>query len=254
MKLRPLCFPIFAGAMLVLLTACAPVPPRTGAPSQWVPSPNFDARRPNLVVIHHTGSDAMARAVRTLTTPERKVSAHYVIGRDGTVLQLVDENSRAWHAGKSWWGGHTDINSASLGIELDNNGSEPFAEAQIQALLILLDDIRQRYSIPVANYIGHADVAPSRKDDPSTLFPWKRLAEQGFGLWCEPPYPTAASGFDLSIALTALGYDPSAPEASRRAFQRHFMRNGENATFALPEVEENALAYCLLQKKAAGQE
>ncbi|MFZ2853606.1 MAG: N-acetylmuramoyl-L-alanine amidase [Rhodocyclaceae bacterium] len=234
-----------AAIVIALLAACAPLPPHSGLPAQWVPSPSFDARRPNLVILHHTSNDTLDRALRTLTTPERKVSAHYLIGRDGRILQLVDEGARAWHAGKSWWGGQTDVNSASLGIELDNSGSEPFADAQIDALLLLLADLRERHRIPAANFIGHADVAPTRKDDPSPLFPWQRLAEQGFGLWCEAPLPAAPAGYDLALALAALGYDPGTPEASRRAFARHFI--GEEAS----AEQESAVAQCLLQKKAA---
>jgi len=241
---------LLACAIAALLAACTSVPSHTGAASRWVPSPNFDERRPNLVIIHHTSDNTVAEALRTLTTLERKVSAHYLIGRDGTVLQLVDESARAWHAGKSWWGGHTDINSASLGIELDNNGSEPFAEAQIDALLVLLADLRQRYNIPAANFVAHADVAPTRKDDPSALFPWKRLADQGFGLWCEPPLPPAPAGYDLPLALSALGYDPATPDAARQAFRLHFVRNEAMNGGPISAEQENALAYCLLQKKA----
>lgn len=234
-------------AMLLLLAACTPLPPKTAAMARWEPSPNFDQRRPNLVIIHHTGNDTLEQALRTLTTPARKVSSHYLIGRDGTVLQMVEDHARAWHSGKSWWGGFTDINSASLGIELDNNGREPFADAQIEALLALLTDIQQRYRIPPANFIGHADVAPTRKDDPSEWFPWQRLAAQGFGLWCDAPLPPAPIGFDLTLALTALGYDPATPDASRKAFRLHFVR-GEQA---LSVEHERALAFCLLQKKLA---
>ena len=223
-----------------MLSACAP----TVKLSQ-VASPNFDERRPNLVVIHHTSNDTMAEALHTLTSAERKVSAHYLIGRDGKIVQLVDERARAWHAGKSWWGGDSDINSASIGIELDNNGHEPFADLQIEALLALLADIRQRYNISAANFIGHADVAPSRKDDPSALFPWQRLAEHGFGLWCDTPPTPAPAGFELTLALTALGYDPATPEASLRAFRRHFVGSDQAAS----DQYESALAYCLLQKK-----
>jgi N-acetylmuramoyl-L-alanine amidase len=214
-----------------------------------VDSPNFDQRRPNLVILHHTTNATLEQAQKTLTSPERKVSAHYLIGRDGRIVQLVDENLRAWHAGKSWWGGFTDVNSASLGIELDNDGSEPFAAAQIDSLLALLSDIRQRYPIPAANFIGHADVAPARKDDPSPLFPWARLAAEGFGLWCEAPLPPAPAGADLPLMLTAIGYDPATPEASRQAFRRHFALGDQSDSVDY----ENALAYCLLQKKAAAR-
>jgi len=247
-KLTRLHCPLLAGFLTAILVACAPLPhqPRTRMQIDQVASPNFDQRRPNLVIIHHTTDDTLDEALLTLTSPERKVSAHYLIGRDGRIVQLVDENARAWHAGKSWWGGLTDINSASLGIELDNNGNEPFPEAQIDALLALLGDIRQRYAIPAANFIGHADVAPSRKDDPSIMFPWQRLAENGFGLWCDAPLVPAPAGFDLALALSALGYDPTTPEASLHAFRLHYARDDQ----AYSSEHDNALVYCLWQKKS----
>ena len=238
---------VLGSLVATLLAACAPMAPRGMQGATFVPSPNFDERRPDLVVIHHTSSDSQQQALRTLTSPARKVSAHYLIGRDGQILQLVDERARAWHAGLSHWGGSTDVNSSSIGIELDNNGDEPFADAQIDALLVLLADLRTRYRLPAANFIGHADVAPARKADPSAWFPWRRLAEQGFGLWCDPPRPPAPEGFDLALALNALGYDPAAPDASRQAFLLHFARGDE----ALPHEEVSALAYCLAQKKPA---
>lgn len=237
---------LILGAIAILIAGCAPLKPDTTLPVALVKSSNFDQRRPNLVILHHTTDDTVDEALQTLTSPMREVSAHYLIARDGRIVQLVEENARAWHAGKSWWGGQTDINSASIGIELDNNGHEPFAEPQIMALLTLLDDLRKRYKIPAANFIGHADVAPGRKVDPSAFFPWPVLARYGFGLWCELPAPPAPAGFDLQLALTAIGYDPATPEASRRAFQLHFIHGDA----ALPEEEEKALAYCLLQKKA----
>lgn len=245
MNLPRLPFYAIAAAMLA---ACAPFRPDSTLPVHVAASPNYEQRRPNLVILHHTSSATVGRALDSLTSPARAVSAHYLIGRDGQIYQLVAENARAWHAGKSWWGGQTDINSASLGIELDNTGSEPFAEAQIAALLALLADIRQRHGIPAANFIGHADVAPTRKSDPSTFFPWKRLAQQGFGLWCDAPLPPAPPGFDLPLALTAIGYDPATPEASRQAFRLHFLAAA--ATPAPAEEHEKALAYCLLQSKA----
>ena len=241
-------------ALAALLAACAPIPTIPTIPTRmistiptirWQASPNFDPRRPNLVIIHHTSNTNSAQALRTLTSPERKVSAHYLIDRDGSIVQLVAEGDRAWHAGKSWWGGISDVNSVSLGIELDNSGSEPFADAQIDALLALLADIGQRYPIPAANFIGHADVAPTRKDDPSLLFPWPKLAAAGFGLWCDSPLTPAPEGFDLALALVAIGYDPATPKASLRAFRRHYLAGNE----APPAEHEKALAYCLLQKK-----
>jgi N-acetylmuramoyl-L-alanine amidase len=234
-------------SVLCLLSACAS-PPRPPAPPavRIEASPNFDARRPNLVVLHHTSNGSLDRALATLTDPARKVSAHYLIGRDGDILRLVEEKDRAWHAGASWWGGNTDVNSASIGIELDNDGFEPFADAQIDALLRLLAEITRRYGIPGANVVGHADVAPERKTDPSARFPWRRLAEQGFGLWCDESPPPAPESFDLTLALAALGYSPANPEASRRAFLQHYAGEREN----LSEAGEKALAWCLFNKRA----
>jgi N-acetylmuramoyl-L-alanine amidase len=234
--------------LLAALAACAPLPPGQGRGALWQPSPNFDLRRPNFVILHQTTNDNAAKALATLTDPERRVSAHYLIGRDGALMQLVDEAARAWHAGDSWWGGSTDLNSASIGIELDNTGDEAFAEAQIVALLALLDELRTRYSIPAANYLAHGDVAPARKVDPSRLFPWQRLATHGFGLWCETPPAAAPAGFDALLGLQALGYDIAAPAAARAAFRRHFAASDGDAELA---PDEQALLHCLLQKKAA---
>ena len=231
----------------LLLAACAPVPQRAGIPTSWQGSPNFDERRPNLVVIHHTSDDSVDEAMRTLANPLRKVSAHYLIARDGAIIQLVDERARAWHAGESKWGAATDINSASLGIELDNNGSEAFPEAQISSLLRLLADVKERYRIPVANFVGHADVAPRRKTDPSRYFPWKTLADQGFGLWCDPPFAQPPPAFDATAALRALGYDSGNAEAAIRAFNLHFLP--DDASAALSE-RGRVLLYCLYRKSA----
>ena len=232
--------------LLAFVAGCAPLPPGQGRGSLWQSSPNFDQRRPNFVILHQTTNDNVATALATLTNPQRKVSAHYLVGRDGVVLQLVDEAARAWHAGESWWGGNTDLNSSSIGIELDNTGDEDFAEAQIVVLLALLDELRTRYNIPSANFLGHGDIAPTRKVDPSRLFPWQRLASHGFGLWCETPPPEAPPGFDAMLGLQALGYDVTAPAAARQAFRRHFTGSDANAELT---VGEQALLHCLLRKK-----
>lgn len=233
----------------LVLAACTSTPPVGMRDAQFVPSPNFDMRRPDLVILHHTGDPSLEGTLRTLTSTARKVSAHYLIGRDGRILQLVDERNRAWHAGVAWWGGRTDINSASIGIELVNSGHEPYSDAQIAALLTLLGDLRERYRIPVANYLGHGDVAPGRKVDPSAWFPWRTLAEHGFGLWCDPEsLLPAPAGFDLPTALTALGYDPARPEASRAAFLLHFARAA-----SLDSRQQAALAACLLRQREQAQ-
>ena len=218
-----------------------------GQAGEWLPSPNFDERRPGFVIIHHTSSDTAARAIRILSDPASKVSAHYVIDRDGRLVQLVDERARAWHAGDSRWGGIADLNSSSIGIELVNTGDEPFAEPQITALLSLLSGLRERHRIPAANYLGHGDIAPGRKVDPSRYFPWQRLAGQGFGLWCEAPAPAAPSGFDATAALQAFGYDVSDGAAAAAAFRRHF--RGEERSGAVLDEAERAVLACLLDLK-----
>ena len=234
-------------ALLCIVAGCAPAPLRIGYPSQWVGSPNFNDRRPSYVVLHHTSDDTAAQALRTLTDPTREVSAHYLLGRDGHVYQLVDERYRAWHAGRSSWGADADINSSSIGIELDNNGSEPFPSAQIESLLALLSDLKARYRIPTANFIGHADVAPGRKTDPSAWFPWRLLAQAGYGLWCDLPYPAAPPGFDADLGLQALGYDITNREAAVRAFKLHFVQTSTDAALA---ASEHDLLYCLLLARA----
>jgi len=232
--------------MALLFAGCVSQPQRAEVPTYWMPSKNFDQRRPNFVIIHHTGSDTVEQAIRTLTDPAREVSAHYLVGRDGIIYQLVDERARAWHAGKSQWGSDTDLNSSSLGIELDNNGREPFSEAQITALLALLDDIKRRYDIPTSNFLGHSDIAPERKIDPSRYFPWKTLSERGFGLWCDSPSVELPTSFDTAEALQALGYDVSNMEAAIRAFKFHFV--GDDSS---PQLNDDGqrLLYCLLRRK-----
>ncbi len=236
-------------AALLLLSACAQLPVYTTLPVEVRPSPNVGERRPNFVIIHHTTNDSAERALATLTSPAREVSAHYLIARDGRIIYLVDELKRAWHAGDSYWGGNRDLNSASIGIELDNNGHEPFADAQIAALIALLGDLKSRWNIPAANVLGHGDVAPGRKVDPSALFPWQRLAAAGFGLWCEPPFDPAPAGADDAMLLSAFGYDVTVPWSAAAAFKRHWAPG--DATQILSEVQRGLLL-CLIRKQQAG--
>jgi N-acetylmuramoyl-L-alanine amidase len=238
------------------LAACAPAPLRTGLPVEWTPSPSFGERRPAYVILHHTTNDTAGRALATLTGPASEVSAHYLIGREGRIYQLVDERLRAWHAGTSSWGGNTDINSASIGIELDNNGAEPFAEAQITTLLALLADLRERYKIAAMNFLGHGDIAPRRKVDPSHLFPWRRLAAAGFGLWCEAPAATTTAAGDSAVLLQAFGYDVSDLPAAISAFRRHFSGDGAPhlgaATGDLGDAERATLQCLVARKREQG--
>ena len=152
------------------------------------PSPNFNSRTapPDILVLHYTGMQTGQEALDRLRDPEAKVSSHYLVEEDGRVFRLVAEERRAWHAGVSSWRGQTDINGASIGIEIVNPGHDwgyrAFPEAQIAAVIDLVGDIRGRWTIEDRNIVGHSDVAPERKTDPGELFPWKRLAEAGHGL------------------------------------------------------------------------
>jgi len=169
----------------------------------WVGTTNFNLRKPNYVIIHHTAQDSTAQTLKTFTMASTQVSAHYVIGRDGRVYHMLNDYLRAWHGGVARWGNNTDINSSSIGIELDNNGTEPFAQTQIASLLQVLAGLKKAYGIPAANFIGHADIAPSRKNDPSAIFPWKQLADNGYGLW-----------YDAGPLPSPNGYDPAVPADS----------------------------------------
>ena len=229
MRIRNLSLVVLAA----LLAACSHAPARNPM-AQWVPSPNFGPRQPILVVIHATEQDSVQESLDTLRTQNSggPVSAHYLIGRDGHIYQLVADEQRAWHAGPGRWGTITDVNSSSIGIELDNDGGSPFAPAQIGSLLRLLDDLCERHGIPRSAVIGHADFAPTRKRDPGFRFPWKQLADAGFGLWPDANAGEPPPGFDPWQALRLLGYpldqdDSDHHAATVRAFHRHF-RGDEN--------------------------
>jgi N-acetylmuramoyl-L-alanine amidase len=194
------------------------------------PSPNFDERElpVSMLVLHYTGMQDAASAIARLSDPQAKVSCHYLVSEDGQVLRMVDETKRAWHAGRSFWRGITDVNSASVGIEIVNPGHEfgyrPFPDEQMAALIPLVSDIVKRHDIPRANVVGHSDIAPDRKQDPGELFDWGRLAKLNLAL----ARPTRSlmdphwtdGGFLL--ALERFGYDVSNKDAAVMAFQRRF--------------------------------
>lgn len=186
------------------------------------PSPNFGPRRlgalPNLVVIHYTAMPSCAEAEARLCDPQAEVSAHYLIGPDGAVTALVPEELRAWHAGAGQWGQCHDVNSRSIGIELANPGTAPFAQAQMVALEILLADILHRWQIPPERVIGHSDMAPARKSDPGPRFDWRRLALQGLSVW---PDAGAEPG-DFAKDAKAFGYPDLAPDLLLSAFRLRF--------------------------------
>lgn len=169
------------------------------------PSPNFGPRRdgllPSLIVLHYTAMRDAASALERLCDPSAEVSAHYLVGADGTLWRLVREEMRAWHAGAGAWGGSGDVNSRSIGIELDNDGDSPFPEAQMATLETLLDDIMARWAIPPVGVIAHSDMAPDRKGDPGLRFDWRRLARGGRAVWPERGVPG-----DFLMHAAAAGY------------------------------------------------
>ncbi|POY39076.1 N-acetylmuramoyl-L-alanine amidase [Solitalea longa] len=193
--------------------------------AEWISTVNFNLRKPNFVIIHHTAQDSLGQTLKTFTLTKTQVSAHYVVSKDGKVVHMLNDYLRAWHAGNARWGNCTDINSNSLGIELDNNGKEPFTQPQINSLLVLLGKLKKTYNIPTANFIGHADIAPTRKPDPSELFPWKTLADKGFGLWYTQPLDSVPANFNVNQALRIIGYDTRDSNAALIAFKRHFIQS-----------------------------
>ena len=211
------------------------------------PSPNRDGRRSgavDILLLHYTGMTDAAAALDRLCDPEARVSAHYLIAEDGAIWRLVPEAQRAWHAGVSSWGGATDINDRSVGVELVNPGHalgyRPFPHAQMTALEQLARALLRRHRIPARRVLGHSDVAPARKKDPGELFDWRRLARAGIGVWPPPPRrdaaPAPAAPGDcgarvaaLQSGLAAYGYGVAASgeydagtTAVVTAFQRHF--------------------------------
>ena len=192
-------------------------------PVYAVGTTNFDLRKPNFVIIHHTAQNSCEQTLKTFTLERTKVSAHYVICKDGTIHHMLNDYLRAWQAGVSKWGNFTDINSSSIGIELDNNGNEPFPETQITSLVKLLDTLKRHYAIPAANFIGHADVAPGRKNDPSHYFPWQALSQRGFGLWYDTTAVVVPEYFNATQALRIIGYNVKDTLAAIQSFKIHFV-------------------------------
>jgi N-acetylmuramoyl-L-alanine amidase len=195
-----------------------------GIHTEWIGTVNFNLRKPNFIIIHHTAQDSIQQTIKTFTSTRTQVSSHYVIADDGSVVQMLNDYLRAWHAGKGSWGKNTDINSSSIGIELDNNGVEVFSEPQITSLMALLSKLKKEYNIPTQNIIGHSDIAPSRKNDPSALFPWNTLAENGFGLWKDDVLETAPQDFNSEQGLRIIGYDTRNLAAAIMAFKLHFIQ------------------------------
>lgn len=205
---------VLAATLVLLLSACASVPtppaatpatsPATSPVAPTVPgtvvrapridrsytSQNQDSRS-LFIVLHYTVLD-WEKSLKVLTTGGQ-VSAHYLV-RDNPVASyaLVDENRRSWHAGASFWAGHQNLNSSSIGIEIVNAGYvdgpggrvyAPFPQAQVDEVIALVRDIQQRHNVRPERIIGHADIAPGRKQDPGPTFPWKQLHDAGLIPW-----------------------------------------------------------------------
>ena len=215
-------------ACVLALAACQHTAPRNPL-ATWVPSPNHDARRAQLIVLHYTEQESVQHSLDTLRSANSggPVSAHYLLGEDGATYQLVSDERRAWHAGAGRWGTIHELNSASIGIEIDNDGHEPFTDAQFDALVSLLEDLTTRHRIPRTEVIGHSDLAPGRKIDPGPLFPWKRLYDAGYGIWPDPDAPSPPPGFDPVQALRLIGYGVEDMESTIHSYRMRF--RGDNA-------------------------
>ncbi len=224
-----------------------PIKDSAGLPyaADWVGTTNLSMRRPNFVILHHTAQNSCEQTLQTFTLPRTQVSAHYVICEDGTVHHMLNDLLRAHHAGLSKWGNTTDLNSSSIGIELDNNGFESFSEQQMNSLLLLLDRLKKAYSIPTSNFIGHGDIAPTRKNDPNWRFPWKLLAEKGFGYWFDDASNVSLPvGFNHLQALRIVGFDTKDTNAAIIGFKRHWL---QDTTKGLNEQQMKVL-YQLIKK------
>ena len=185
------------------------------------PSPNQGERRggvrPHLIVLHYTGMPTLAEARARLCDPVHEVSCHWLVAEDGAAEPLVDEARRAWHAGAGAWGGVADVNSASIGVEMQNPGNAPYPEPQMAGLERLLTGIMERWDIPPQGVIAHSDMAPSRKIDPGARFDWQRLARVGLSVW-----PKAAQGADFAADARRFGYPVVADAALLSAFRLRF--------------------------------
>lgn len=233
------------------------------------PSPNFGPRahgkEPQLLVLHYTDTKTGFDALKIMQDPEREVSAHYLVDTDGQITRLVPEEMRAWHAGRSNWAGETDINSLSIGIEIQNTGHTyglaPFPDVQMAAVAELCRDIIMRNKILPYHVLAHSDIAPDRKRDPGELFPWEWLALQGIGLWPQPTETEALDAEDMlgnedeiKSLLTRFGYNPAHPfKTLVTAFQRRFEQGifADEELVGTPTVNTVKMAKALVRQRLA---
>jgi N-acetylmuramoyl-L-alanine amidase len=214
-------------------------------PAYPVGTTNFNLRKPNFVIIHHTAQNSCEQTLKTFTTASTQVSAHYVICKDGTIHHMLNDYLRAWHGGAAKWGSSTDINSNSIGIEIDNNGFETFTEAQVNSLLRLLAILKKQYNIPAANFIGHADIAPGRKVDPNRHFPWQQLAVNGFGLWYDTTNTQVPDHFNAMQALRIIGYNIQDSASAVYAFKLHFVQTDSSKMIT---ATDNKILFDLMKR------
>lgn len=222
-----------------------PVKDSFATAADWVGTTNFSMRRPNYVIIHHTAQNSCEQTLKTFTLPRTQVSSHYVICKDGTVHHMLNDLLRGHHAGVSKWGNATDLNSSSIGIEIDNNGYEVFTNEQVASLLSVLDKLKKAYNIPAANFIGHADIAPGRKVDPNRNFPWQKLAQNGFGLWYDTTNIKVPVDFSPIQALRIIGYDVKNEKNAIQSYKIHFVQ--QDTTKVINEADKKIL-YDLMKK------
>jgi N-acetylmuramoyl-L-alanine amidase len=208
--------------------------------SPWVGTTNFSMRKPSLVVIHHTAQISCDQTLRTFTLPRTAVSSHYVICKDGTIHHMLNDLLRGHHAGVSKWGGATDLNSSSIGIEIDNDGYEKFTPDQINSLLNVLGHLKRAYNIPQANFVGHADIAPGRKVDPNRNFPWEQLAKNGFGYWYDTTNVQVPGNFNALQALRIIGYNIANEKNAIQSFKIHFVQ--QDTTKMISDADKKILA------------
>lgn len=209
---------------------------------------SFNLRKPNLVVLHHTAQNSCNQTLQTFTNEKREVSAHYLICKDGIVFPLLNDYLRGWHAGAGSWGSVTDVNSSSIGVEVDNNGFDPFSLSQIESLKKLLLYLKKTYNIPAQNFIAHSDLAPGRKVDPNKYFPWEMLAKEGIGVWYDTTGLVLPANFEVAPALKIIGYSVKDLNATIASFRLRFL--GAESTGMLND-EEKKILYSLMLKMMA---
>ncbi len=210
----------------------------------WVGTTNFNMRKPNFVIIHHTAQDSCNQTLKTFTLTKSQVSAHYVICKDGIIYHMLNDYLRAWHAGAARWGNVTDVNSCSIGIELDNNGVDTFAAPQMESLSRLLKALKEKYNIPQHNFIGHEDIAPTRKNDPNIHFNWEEFSKKGFGTWYgDTALVNLPIDFNAATALRIIGYEMRDTAAVVRTFKRKYLKLEDGTPFS---IEDTKVVYSVM--------